>query len=463
MQEDFHGKHDPLFKFETMLKTDDVYFFDSEDFEEIIHHYLAIGKLSLAKKAAKLGLEQHPNAVSIELLRAEIMIFEDKLDLASALLTELQQMDPLNDEIYIQRAHIFSKQDNHEAAINMLENALDKGLHSFDLLEMLGMEFVFTDNYSKAKKYFMECLYIDGQDDSTLCNLMMCFNCLEEFEEGIGYLLEYIDGYPYSHYAWLELGRFYMMELQLSEALKAFDYAILINETHVSAYMEKAGALEMLGQMGDALEVYGDALKLQEPNAYLYYRVGKCYREVGHFEQARLHFFKAVQEDPMMYKAWVGIVNYYIDKKDFEKAISFLYKAIEIDPENDLYDENLDAIHRMLGFQIEEGIDLHVLQHLPKYKVQTWIEWGKLLLRTQSFHLALDVFVRAREYYPKEENIQLHLAGLYLRSNQLHHGQLQLEAALEKDTELVEVLEAYYPRVYKSPSVQKIIRNFLKK
>ena len=29
----------PIAKFESMLKTDDVYFFDAEDFEDIIHHY----------------------------------------------------------------------------------------------------------------------------------------------------------------------------------------------------------------------------------------------------------------------------------------------------------------------------------------------------------------------------------------------------------------------------------------
>lgn len=41
-------------KFESMLKTDDVYFFDAEDFEEIIHYYLNNGKISLGKKPFKL-------------------------------------------------------------------------------------------------------------------------------------------------------------------------------------------------------------------------------------------------------------------------------------------------------------------------------------------------------------------------------------------------------------------------
>mgnify|MGYP000891989188 FL=1 len=42
-----------LSKFESMLKTNKILFFDSEEFEEIILHYLDMGKASLAKKALK--------------------------------------------------------------------------------------------------------------------------------------------------------------------------------------------------------------------------------------------------------------------------------------------------------------------------------------------------------------------------------------------------------------------------
>ena len=98
-------------KFESMLKTDDVYFFDAEDFEEIIHHYLNNGKVSLGKKAIEIGLEQHPNSVELKLLRVEVLVFEDKYKDAGTLLDELQTIDAHNEEIYIQRANIHSKQD----------------------------------------------------------------------------------------------------------------------------------------------------------------------------------------------------------------------------------------------------------------------------------------------------------------------------------------------------------------
>ena len=66
-----------LTRFESMLQTNDVYFFDSEEFENIIHHYLERGKMALAKKATKLGLEQHPSSTNLKLFEVEMYIFEN--------------------------------------------------------------------------------------------------------------------------------------------------------------------------------------------------------------------------------------------------------------------------------------------------------------------------------------------------------------------------------------------------
>ncbi len=78
-----------LSKFESMLKTNKVLFFDSEEFEDIILHYLDTGKINLAKKALKLGLEQHPRSTGLKLVQVELLVFDDKLDLAERLLNEL--------------------------------------------------------------------------------------------------------------------------------------------------------------------------------------------------------------------------------------------------------------------------------------------------------------------------------------------------------------------------------------
>ncbi len=104
-----------LKKFESMLKTNNVFFFDSNEFENIIHHYLEIGKVALAKKAINLGLDQHPSSINLRLFRVEILIFENDFNAAEKLLNSLFELEPNNEELFIQRANIYSKKDkNHE-------------------------------------------------------------------------------------------------------------------------------------------------------------------------------------------------------------------------------------------------------------------------------------------------------------------------------------------------------------
>ena len=100
-----------LKKFELLLKTNNVFFFDSNEFENIIHHYLEIGKVALAKKAINLGLDQHPSSINLRLFRVEILIFENDFNAAEKLLNSLFELEPNNEELFIQRANIYSKKD----------------------------------------------------------------------------------------------------------------------------------------------------------------------------------------------------------------------------------------------------------------------------------------------------------------------------------------------------------------
>ena len=133
----------PLTRFESMLKTNSVYFFDSAEFEEIIMHYLDSGKVSLAKKAIELGLKQHPTAINLKLTRIEVLIFEEKFDKAASMLSQLEKIEPSNDQIYLHKATLYSKKDMHKEAIQALNKALLFAEDALDILSMIGMEYLF--------------------------------------------------------------------------------------------------------------------------------------------------------------------------------------------------------------------------------------------------------------------------------------------------------------------------------
>src|SRR5690554_6683647 len=198
-----------LARFESMLKTNSVLFFDSEEFEDIVHHYLENGKIALAKKATKLGLEQHPSSTNLKLFQIEMYIFENKLEQAEELLDVLYHLEQSNEEIYIQKANIYSRRDDHPEAIRLHEKALEITDDPVDVLSLIGMEYLFMEDFRHAKLYFMRCLEEDEDDFSALYNVIYCFNFLEEHEESIDFLNDFLNKNPYCEVAWLQVGKQY--------------------------------------------------------------------------------------------------------------------------------------------------------------------------------------------------------------------------------------------------------------
>ena len=49
-------------RFEKLIRTKEIGFFDVEEFEEITDHYMDIGQLNSAKQAIDMGLNLYPNA-----------------------------------------------------------------------------------------------------------------------------------------------------------------------------------------------------------------------------------------------------------------------------------------------------------------------------------------------------------------------------------------------------------------
>jgi len=155
-----------------MLKTNNIYFFDLVEFEEIIVHYLDTGKISLAKKAIKLGLEQHPESIDLKLLMVEAYITENEIDKASVLLKRVAVLAPTNEEVYIQKATINSKQGFHKEAILDLKKALSLTDDKIDVWSLMGMEYLYLEDFKNARINFAYCIEADYEDYSSLYNIV---------------------------------------------------------------------------------------------------------------------------------------------------------------------------------------------------------------------------------------------------------------------------------------------------
>ena len=211
-------------RFEEMLKTNEVYFFDSDEYASIARYYLDTGNTSKAEKALSLGLEQYPDNTNLQVVQSEIMILHGKLDEAVEKLEYLHSMDPDNSELLYQLASALSKSGNHRDAINALLSIPGNPDFSYaDVTFMLGNEYLMLEEYDKAIEYFTRTLEIDPEDNTALYNLVYCYETQKEHEACIGFLKDFIDRQPYNEVAWHQLGKQYAYLDNDNEALRAFD------------------------------------------------------------------------------------------------------------------------------------------------------------------------------------------------------------------------------------------------
>ena len=448
----------PLSKFESMLKTNHVLFFDSEEFENIIHHYLNQGKIALAKKAIKLGLDQHTSSINLKLFKVEVYVFEDKLIEADTLLNELYSLDPMNEEIYIQKANILSKKDKHQQAIDVLKKALELTDDVIDLYSLIGMEYLFLDQFENAKIYFMKCLEEDLEDYSALYNVIYCFEYLSQNEEAISYLNVFLDKNPYCEVAWHQLGKQYYSLKKHKKALAAFDFAIISDDTFVGAYLERGKVLEELKRYEDAIENYSISLKLDEPTSFALLRIGNCHEKLKNDDLAVQYYYKTVHEDPLLDKGWIAITKYYNRKKNFQKALYYINKAINIDSENVIYWKLYSQINQRLSFYEEAERGFKKTLELGNYELNTWLSRGDLLIKLGEPQAAIYNFEQALDFYPENAELEYRLAGLYFSLNENDKGTFHLKNGIVSNEEYAFIIEELFPEVSKKILVKTLLK-----
>jgi tetratricopeptide (TPR) repeat protein len=447
-------------KYESMLKTNKVLFFDSEEFEDIILHYLDMGKANLAKKALKLALEQHPKSTGLKLVQVEMLVYDDKLDQAEKMLNDLFAIEPNNDEIYIQKANIYSKRDDHEKAVELLKTALEYTDDYADVYNLLGMEHLFMDNLELAKENFIKCLEEDPEDQASLYNVVYCYEFLDQNQQAIAYLNQYIDLNPYSEIAWHQIGRLNYGLKNYQEAIRAFDYATLIDDEFMGAFMEKAKAHERLKQYEEAIENYKKTIELDDATSYALLRIGKCYEKLGNKPLALKYYNKTVHEDPLLDKGWIAITDFYVREKNFTKALYFVNKALAIDNQNALYWKRFGTINKKINLFEEAELGYRKAVEFGDFQLDTWLFWVDTLQFLGEFDFAIQTLLQATEYFPEEYQIEYRLAGLHFMLGDDKKGKFHISNGLRLNFTNHTILEDLFPVVWQRKMVQNAINKY---
>ncbi len=404
-----------LTKFEQMLKTNQVLFFDALEFENIIHHYIDFAQFNLAKKAIKMGMEQHPQNVELMLLKSEMLQVDGAYKQAEEMLADIERISPEHEEIFLQRANIFSKKKNHPKAIELLKKALDVTEDPTEIWNLLGMEYLFQEDYIKAKKYFYKCVKENTLDYQSLYNLLYCYEQLGENIEAINTLNNLLEINPYSEVAWHQLGKIYIKINKPEEALSAFEFAIISDDCFTSAYIEKGKLLEQMGRINEAIDNYEFSLNFNDPNAFVNHRIGLCHLKLGNDKLAIRYLEESIKLEPNHENSWMALIDFLIDSKDLLKAQHFVKKALQSNSDNTDFWKKSALIHFQLNFYEETAVGCETAINLGNHDILNWTLWMDSLMLVNDWQKALEIGQQALQYHQKNSSVLYRLAGCKFR------------------------------------------------
>lgn len=81
-------------KFDSMIQSGDRYFFDVEELEMIIDHYLIANQLDKTNVAIKYAMEQYPHIASFMLKKAQMLVSSNHINKALEILSEVENIEP---------------------------------------------------------------------------------------------------------------------------------------------------------------------------------------------------------------------------------------------------------------------------------------------------------------------------------------------------------------------------------
>ena len=172
-------------------------------------------------------------------------------------------------------------------------------------------------------------------------------------------------------------------------------------------------------------------------------------------------YYKTVHEDPLLDKGWKAITNFYYYQKNYQKALYYINKAIDIDAHNMEYWERYCAINAQLQFYEEAERGYRKLIELGNHDLEIWLNRSDLLLKLGENDAAVQNLLQALEFYPDNAEVEFRLAGLYYSLNEIKTGQYHLVNALQNENEYVIILEELFGHIYQRKSVQDIINKHI--
>ncbi|MDR0682556.1 MAG: hypothetical protein LBG15_12030 [Dysgonamonadaceae bacterium] len=328
---------------EILTKNLNPYFFDSEEFSEIIELYLNDGEILKAKQTIQYALKFHPEDAD---LIFDILLFLNDFELWNDLLKLSEQYKDISkvwadghkvtallhlgmeEDAFLFFRKLKTKYEKNKEDLSIIYQAMGEALNEVDL-------------FDACIDVIDEILSILGPNvDFYWLKLQSYFSLnLKEEVLKIANQIEQIK--PLDAENWYRLGKIYSDIDEMEKAIDAFEFVESLGNIKSINYITLITAYEKNGNYLKALEKAKDYLYLYPENCMMNVLAANICSKMEMWEEALFYVNVALKIVPGMDELYLYKSNVFLNLGEQKKAISVLEEGIRLtsDQEGDLKKE----------------------------------------------------------------------------------------------------------------------------
>ena len=449
-------------RFEKMVKQHQSCYFDADELNVIVEHYLQQNNIKRANQAADIAVKYHPNNPIISIIKAKQLLANSN---AKEALTTLKNADlDRNDADYqLTLAACYSELGEHQKAINAyMKAAKEFGFRDCeDIYNFIALEYENLGDMENALKFLILGLDRAEDLDNQYFEIRNCYSFLHRMDDALAFFRKEIDKNPYSVSAWMALGNCYVRLGDLDNAIEQFEYALAIDPHYKKGYVDIATAYNELDRFNETIALVEEAKRYSAESALLLCLYGEAYAKLGDNEKALKIYQKAMKMDDKLPEAYAGIGFVLSDSGNPESAIKFLKHAHTLSPYNTDYMyviieeyNKLEQYDNALKF-VNEILDLN------PYDENVYISMMECYVLKDEPEKALESLERGLLILPNNAALLYRKAFIYFAQDKNESGLLTLEMALNADYNgHIEFLNFDAENLTSNPNIMDLIEEY---
>ncbi|MCM8786549.1 MAG: tetratricopeptide repeat protein [Candidatus Omnitrophica bacterium] len=256
---------------------------------------------------------------------------EENFEEAKKYFWKALNIDPTQPDAYVNLGIIHLYQQDYETALRLFSEAEKLAADTYSKKEVLyynlGLLYFKTNEYNKAKEYFLKAIEIYPDFGEALYYLGYCYDVVGEGEPALINIIKAKNAFSRNNQSQL-----YQKACEAIESLKAKynqDTTILAQKI-----LEQAEIAHGENRLEQAISLLEESIFLNPENSKAYYILGNIYFEKGATYLALENFKKAVLITPTFFDANLSMGEILVKLKRYDEALDIFNKVLNQDKNN---------------------------------------------------------------------------------------------------------------------------------